>query len=234
MATPTSRGAALLLLTLLLAAGAQGQVVRRSSASLQDMESRFERVESAPRTQLQRVDNATTLSTGGPATRLAPAAAPSTVFRTAEVPPERLQRTQRLLGELQARQDARQAIVVDLPADVLFDFDQAQLRADAQPPLARAAELLRSYPGAPVQVRGHTDARGSEAYNDALSMRRAEAVAAVLARDSGRQNIDARGLGKRQPVAPNARADGSDDPEGRQRNRRVEIVIDPPPVPGKP
>jgi len=226
------RAVALLLALAAGAAAAQGYVVRRVPHSLQGTDSRFTRVENAPQTGLQRVDNATTLSHGGPQTQFGPATGPATVFRTAEVPPGRLERTQALLGELQARQDAQQAIVIDLPADVLFDFDKADLRPDAQPSLARAAELLQSYPAAPVQVRGHTDAKGTDAYNDALSMRRAEAVAAVLARTAGPGRITARGLGKRQPVAPDTRPDGSDDPEGRQRNRRVEIVIEPPPPAG--
>jgi len=234
MATFLARLAAGVSAAALLAAAAHGYTVRRVAQSLKDADSRFVRVEDAPQTRWERAGSGTQLSAGGPQTQFGPAGGPSTVFRTAEVPPERLERTQALLGELQARQDERQSIVIDLPADVLFDFDKADLRPDAQPSLARAAELLHSYPTAPVRVRGHTDAKGSDAYNEALSIRRAEAVAAALARSAGRERISAQGLGEREPVAPNVRPDGSDDPEGRQRNRRVEIVIEAlPSTPGK-
>ncbi|KQO08971.1 hypothetical protein ASF09_04515 [Sphingomonas sp. Leaf242] len=116
--------------------------------------------------------------------------------------------------------------MIDLPADILFDFDKAILRADAEQSLRKAAELLGSYPTAPVKVNGHTDGKGSDAYNDPLSLRRAQAVATWLKKNSGRGSTVA-GLGKRRPVADNANADGSDNPDGRQRNRRVEIVIQP-------
>lgn len=114
-----------------------------------------------------------------------------------------------------------------LTADVLFDFDRAELRPQAEGVLRDVARQLRDL-GARlvVRVEGHTDARGEDAYNDALSLRRAEAVRNWLAGPGGlpRGGIEARGLGERQPVAANAKADGSDDPIGRQQNRRVEIV----------
>lgn len=149
------------------------------------------------------------------------------IFREAEVPPDRLQVTREVLVALQARETPQRAIVVDLPADVLFDFDQATLRPDAAEPLAKAAELLRSYPGAPVRINGHTDAKGTDGYNDALSLRRAETVAAALRQRSQGRTLATEGFGRRRPVAPNTAADGQDDPAGRQRNRRVEIVIEP-------
>lgn len=151
-----------------------------------------------------------------------------TVFRQAEVPAARLEETRQLLQQLRARETPQRDIVIDLPADILFDFDKSTLRADAMPALERAARLLLSYPQAPVQIHGHTDSKGSDSYNDALSQRRAEAVAAYLRQSATQQTQRAftvAGLGERQPVAPNARPDGADDPAGRQRNRRVEIVI---------
>lgn len=76
-------------------------------------------------------------------------------------------------------------------------------------------------------IEGHTDAKGSEAYNLKLSERRAEAVVEWLAVREGIDTawLDRRGLGEAQPAAPNARPDGRDDPEGRQRNRRVEVIL---------
>ncbi len=114
-----------------------------------------------------------------------------------------------------------------LTADVLFDFDRAELRPQAEGVLRDVARQIRER-GARVGVRveGHTDALGTDAYNDALSLRRAEAVRSWLLGPGGlpRGAIEAQGVGKRQPVAPNAKPDGSDDPVGRQQNRRVEIV----------
>lgn len=131
-----------------------------------------------------------------------------------------------LLSELGARETAR-GTVVSLPGDVLFDFDRWSIRADARPTLAKLAELIARSPGVPVVVEGHTDAKGSEAYNQRLSERRADSVADWLARQRGVDpaRLGRRGLGESEPVAPNARADGSDDPAGRQRNRRVEVIL---------
>ena len=200
-----------------LAAPAGAQTVERVARSLKDVPSSFTRVANAPRSEFRKA---------GVASQLGSAAAPSTVFRVAEVPPARVAVTRELLDTLQARQTEQKEIVVDLPADVLFDFDRAELRADAQAPLAKAAELLRSYPQAPVTVNGHTDGKGTDAYNNALSMRRAEAVAARL-RGEPPRTVAVQGFGKQRPLVVDTRPDGSDDPEARQRNRRVEIVIQP-------
>ncbi len=133
--------------------------------------------------------------------------------------------TRALLSELGARRTDGD-IVVDLPADVLFDFDKATIRPDAEPALRKASELLRGYPAATVMIGGHTDAKGDDAYNDALSLRRAKAVAERLSQGSS-VRLEAKGFGEREPVAANQRPDGSDDPQGRQKNRRVEIRITP-------
>lgn len=200
------------------AASAGAQTVERVARSLKDVPSTFARVADAPRTEFRKA---------GAASQFGSASFPSTVFRVAEVPPARVAVTRELLDTLKARQTEQQAIVIDLPADVLFDFDRAELRPDARASLEQAAELLRSYPQAPVTINGHTDGKGTDAYNDALSMRRAEAVATRLRGDPPRA-FAVHGFGRQRPLAPNTRADGSDDPDGRQRNRRVEIVIQPP------
>ncbi|MBN8750065.1 Photosystem I P700 chlorophyll a apoprotein A2 [Xylophilus ampelinus] len=222
--------AGVLLVLCGLGAAASGSAeyrVQRSAQPLADTSSRFVRQADAPASEMRPAGTGSSFEPAGASSTFAPASAPATRFRLAEVPPERLQRTRELLDTLQARETPQRAIVIDLPADVLFDFDQAELRPDAQASLAKAAELLRSYADAPIAVRGHTDAKGSEAYNDALSLRRAQAVAERLRTAAGGRTIATEGLGKRRPMAPNQHADGSDDPEGRQRNRRVEIVIEP-------
>lgn len=199
--------------------------VLRSDRSLARQATRLTPAE-APATALQPRDAAGALAVQGGATRLAPIAGPVTLLRAAEVPPIRLERTRALLAALHAHATPQQAIAFDLPADVLFDFDRAQLRADAALVLERAAQLIQSYPRAPLRVVGHTDAKGGDTYNDALSLRRAQAVAEALRERTGRQ-AHVQGRGRSEPVAANTLPDGSDDPQGRQRNRRVQILIEP-------
>ncbi|MBJ6122707.1 OmpA family protein [Sphingomonas sp. BT553] len=199
---------------------------RPAPRSLKDETSSFRLVVDAPESRLTLIGTDSAGGAAGPESSFAPAEERASVFRAAEVAPDRLALTENLLSELHARQAGDRSIVIDLPADILFDFDKASLRPDAEQSLRKAAELLGSYPAAPVKVNGHTDGKGTDAYNDPLSLRRAQAVAAWLKRNGGRDATVA-GLGKRQPVAGNAKPDGSDDPDGRQRNRRVEIVIQP-------
>ena len=119
-------------------------------------------------------------------------------------------------------------IRIELAADVLFDFDSAELRAEAEQALGSVAGIIRSHQGAGVRVEGHTDAKGSDGYNRKLSKRRAEAVRDWLLDAEGLSGtkFKATGFGESKPTAANEKPDGSDDPEGRQKNRRVEIVID--------
>jgi outer membrane protein OmpA-like peptidoglycan-associated protein len=118
-------------------------------------------------------------------------------------------------------------IRVELAADVLFDFDKAIVRPAAEPVLGRAAALLREKGTGVLRIDGHTDAKGTDAHNQPLSERRAAAVRSWLAAKGGVKGVtfSTKGFGSTKPVAPNTKPDGSDDPEGRQRNRRVEIVI---------
>ncbi len=115
---------------------------------------------------------------------------------------------------------------LNLQSDVLFDFDKADIRKDALAVLDAIAAGAGKL-GKPIAVEGHTDAKGADAYNQGLSERRAKAVEAALrARLGGAPAaLTAKGFGAQRPVAANVKADGSDDPAGRQRNRRVEIVI---------
>jgi outer membrane protein OmpA-like peptidoglycan-associated protein len=115
---------------------------------------------------------------------------------------------------------------VDLAADVLFDFDKADLLPKAEQTLQQAADFVKERnKGAVVRIEGHTDAKGSDAYNQKLSLRRAESVKRWLIAHGLDVRFSTAGFGAKQPVAPNQKPDGSDDPEGRQKNRRVAIVI---------
>lgn len=118
-------------------------------------------------------------------------------------------------------------IHIELAADVLFDFDKADILPKAREALKQAATVIREKAKGTVRVEGYTDAKGSDAYNQRLSERRANAVKDWLVNKEGLKNVSfaASGFGARKPVAPNKKPDGSDDPEGRQKNRRVEIVV---------
>lgn len=131
---------------------------------------------------------------------------------------------------LSMREEKGGAVRFTLAADLLFDFDKADLRREADPVLETlVAQVQARLPGGRFRIEGHTDGKGMDRYNDSLSNRRAKSVQAWL---TGKGRVPAArivttGLGKRRPVAPNTRPDGSDDPEGRQKNRRVEIVVQP-------
>ena len=116
---------------------------------------------------------------------------------------------------------------IELAADVLFDFDKADILPKAEKVLGQVADLLRQKAKGTVRIEGHTDGKGLAAYNQKLSVRRAEAVKAWLVKQDGLKTIPfaPSGFGATRPVAPNTKPDGSDDPDGRQKNRRVEIVI---------
>ncbi|HYV03779.1 MAG TPA: OmpA family protein [Blastocatellia bacterium] len=137
---------------------------------------------------------------------------------------ERDELQQRLFVSLSAilatRREAR-GLIVSL-SDVLFDFNQATLKPGAKEKLSKLAGILLAYPGSyRMEIEGHTDAVGSDEYNLRLSESRAGSVRDYLNSagiDSG-HIVATRGMGKRQPVATN------DTPEGRQMNRRVEIII---------
>ncbi len=130
----------------------------------------------------------------------------------------RVAKLQQQMKDLQAQQTDR-GMVLTL-GDVLFDTGRAELKAGAYATLDRLATFLRDNAERSLQIEGHTDSTGSDALNMALSQQRADAVRnALLQRGVEGTRIVARGMGKSAPVASN------DTAEGRQRNRRVEIVI---------
>jgi outer membrane protein OmpA-like peptidoglycan-associated protein len=117
-------------------------------------------------------------------------------------------------------------IKISLQGEILFDFDKSNLRPAAESTLAQVAKLIGSYSKAQVLIEGYTDAKGSDSYNAKLSDRRAVSVKNWFAKHSVAANaMQTHGWGPAKPVAPNTKPDGSDDPDGRQRNRRVEITI---------
>jgi outer membrane protein OmpA-like peptidoglycan-associated protein len=116
-------------------------------------------------------------------------------------------------------------IQIDLASDVMFDFDKATLRPTALPSLQKVVTVMHAYPAYTCTIGGHTDGKGDKAYNQKLSERRADSVKTWLVAHGASNPITARGFGETKPIAPNKKPDGSDDPVGRQKNRRVEITL---------
>ncbi|WOB27288.1 MULTISPECIES: OmpA family protein [Xanthomonas] len=114
--------------------------------------------------------------------------------------------------------------LITLNDRILFDFDKSDIRPDAARVLDTLAAALGKVTTQEMEVRGHTDAKGDDAYNQALSERRANAVLAALRTRGAAQGAGAKGYGESQPVAPNT-VNGQDNPGGRQLNRRVEIFL---------
>jgi outer membrane protein OmpA-like peptidoglycan-associated protein len=112
-------------------------------------------------------------------------------------------------------------------ADALFAFDKYNLNPGAEQTLKVLGPLIKRLGRHPVAIEGHTDAIGSDAYNQTLSERRAQAVCQWLVQNNFiPQGTTIRGYGKKRPVAANTFSDGSDNPKGRQLNRRVEVIVD--------
>jgi outer membrane protein OmpA-like peptidoglycan-associated protein len=118
--------------------------------------------------------------------------------------------------------DNGQAILVNLPEGVTFDVGSYSLKPEFRATLDKVADSLKQYPDSLIDVYGHTDSTGSDAYNQTLSENRARTVANYLQMQGvGPARIRSQGYGETMPVADNATE------EGRRKNRRVEIKIVP-------
>lgn len=127
---------------------------------------------------------------------------------------------------LETRDSAR-GLIVNM-SDVLFDTGKYSLRPGAKEKLAKVSGILLAHPGLMLEVEGHTDSVGSDEYNQTLSEHRAAAVRDYLVGQGiGAGTVTAKGLGKTVPVATN------DTAEGRQKNRRVEVVVSGDPIAAK-
>jgi outer membrane protein OmpA-like peptidoglycan-associated protein len=113
-----------------------------------------------------------------------------------------------------------EGILITFDSGILFDIDSYGLKAETKNNLNRLSDILQKYDDTDVQILGHTDNTGTEAYNLSLSKKRAHAVKSyVIARGVNTGRLDTKGYGETDPLAANATA------EGRTLNRRVEIVI---------
>ena len=111
---------------------------------------------------------------------------------------------------------------------VHFKAGEAGLGDDARAALDAALERIKALAG-PIAIRGHTDSRGNDLDNKRMSEQRAQAVRDYLAEKGvASERMTVIGLGEDRPVAPNAMLNGEDDAAGRQKNRRVDIVAEPP------
>ncbi len=110
--------------------------------------------------------------------------------------------------------------------NIFFDFDKATLRDISKVELEKLTKLMELNPKMSVEISGHTDAKGNEAYNLKLSQDRAEAVVNYLInRNINKTRMTAKGYGKTKPITQNYNADGSENTEGMQLNRRVELKV---------
>jgi outer membrane protein OmpA-like peptidoglycan-associated protein len=115
------------------------------------------------------------------------------------------------------------AIVVE---NIYYGYDSANIRSDAAVELDKLVSFLEDNPEIKIELGSHTDSRGDDDYNRDLSQRRAEsAVAYIVSKGIDKNRIRARGYGETQPIALNTNPDGSDNPEGRQKNRRTDIKV---------
>jgi outer membrane protein OmpA-like peptidoglycan-associated protein len=116
--------------------------------------------------------------------------------------------------------------VISVPALVLFDFDKDAVRDAGRDELSNIYSLLEEAGVTELRIVGHTDSKGTEAYNEALGFRRAAAVALTLEEMGlSTAEVSVESAGELEPVAPNTNPDGSDNPKGRQENRRVEFEV---------
>ena len=121
---------------------------------------------------------------------------------------------------------ASRTVTMNLRSDVLFEFGNASLKAAAGPTLRDAARFVLQRPKAQVIIRGYTDSIGTEQANLTLSRQRAEAVRDWMVKSGvPSKQLSVLGMGAKEPVAANTKPDGTDNPPGREQNRRVSLSI---------
>ncbi len=141
---------------------------------------------------------------------------------TAQAEKEKADLRAQLLAQLNSilqTQDSARGLIVNM-SDVLFDTGSSTLKPATREKLAKISGIVLAHPGLSLQIEGHTDSVGSDQMNQQLSERRADSVRDFLIEQGvAGSSVTAKGFGKTQPVASN------DTPEGRQKNRRVELVV---------
>jgi outer membrane protein OmpA-like peptidoglycan-associated protein len=152
----------------------------------------------------------------------ADAAAESAKRAVAQAEAEKAELRKQLLAQLSSilqTHDTVRGLIVNM-SDVLFDTGSYTLKPGAREKLAKISGILLAYPALKIQIEGHTDSVGGDDFNQRLSEQRAEMVRDYLIDQLvPASSVTARGFGKTKPIATN------DTPEGRQQNRRVELVV---------
>lgn len=125
----------------------------------------------------------------------------------------------KVLGDAEVRREG-EGIVILFKEKVLFGFDRSDINTSAESSLHKLVNVLQKYPDTNIEIIGHTDDKGSDTYNQALSERRAVSVSDFLkGQGVSSSRLTTKGMGESDPVATN------DTEEGRSLNRRVEFVI---------
>jgi outer membrane protein OmpA-like peptidoglycan-associated protein len=142
-----------------------------------------------------------------------------------------LQRKQLQIEEATRKQlqvkETEKAVTMKLEGDVVFDSGKAEIKSKAEQTLDKVGTVIAQFPEGKVLIEGHTDSKGSQKANHELSKRRAQAVKDWLVKKGvAVSSITTSGFGETKPVAPNTNPDGSDNPQGQQQNRRVEITVE--------
>ncbi|MES2837608.1 MAG: OmpA family protein [Bacteroidota bacterium] len=115
---------------------------------------------------------------------------------------------------------------INVPRQIYFDYDKNAITANSKASLDLLLKALKQFKSIQIEVIAHTDSKGEEAYNQRLSLRRANAVSTYLAgKGVAASRIKATGKGESTPLVPNENADGSDNPDSRAKNRRAEIKL---------
>jgi len=116
-----------------------------------------------------------------------------------------------------------QALVLE---NIYFDFNKADLKEESFPVLDELVTILNDRPQMTIELSAHTDSKGTDTYNDRLSQARAESVMKYLmSKGIDASRLEAKGYGETAPLASNTNDDGTDNPDGRQKNRRTEFKI---------
>ncbi|HRF63782.1 MAG TPA: OmpA family protein [Candidatus Competibacter sp.] len=129
-------------------------------------------------------------------------------------------------GQVAVEPAPAQCEKITLGTDTLFDFDRSEVKPRGRARLDQlASDINQASKVSTVKIVGHTDSKGTDAYNMRLGQRRADAVASYLvSRSVQAGKLRTSSMGESQPVAPNTLPNGKDNPEGRAQNRRVEIT----------
>ena len=121
---------------------------------------------------------------------------------------------------------AGEAITAVFTIDIKFNYDKYELTEDCLKDIEIIYSTYKQHKEAYIEVFGHTDSKGSESYNKELSQLRADAIKKHLVNKGiPKDQIITKAFGQEQPLAPNINPDGSDNPEGRSKNRRTEVKI---------